>query len=144
MMYAFITGDKYTKFEPIAFVYNEGKYEIICQSFDRQKSWYTYLAANKNQSFESFLTRFTYQDVEMGEVTPKIENILNGLRFEFANQHVLEAEKNQTSAAPDALYGKLDESPKEPKSDLAKNADKRASNFKQTASKPTVRRKNAG
>jgi hypothetical protein len=143
-IYAFITGDEYTKFEPIAFVYDDGKYEVVCQSFDRQKSWYTYLAANKNLSFESFLTRFSYQDVNKGEVTPEIETVLNGLRVQFATEHLAEAEKNQTSAAPDDLYGKLDESSKEPKSALAQNADKRASDFRKTTSKPTVRRNNAG
>ena len=91
--YAFITGDEYTKFEPIAFVYTEGKYEVICQSFDRKKSWYTYMDANKNLPFENFLTRFSYQNVKTGEITPEIENVLNGLRVKFANEQIVEMEK---------------------------------------------------
>ena len=99
MMYALITGDEFTKFEPIAFIYNEGEYEVICQSFDRQKSWYTYLDANKNPPFEKFLTRFSYQDVKTGEVTPAIKSSLDGLRLEFANQHILQLEKKKTEGA---------------------------------------------
>jgi hypothetical protein len=91
--YALITGDEYTKFEPIAFVHNEDKYEVICQSFDRQKSWYTYFDANKKLPFDNFLARFSYQNVKTGEVTPEIENVLNGLRVKFANEQIVEMEK---------------------------------------------------
>ena len=91
--YAFITGDEYTKFEPVAFVYDEGKYEVICQSFDRQKSWETYLDANQNPPLEKFITRFSYQNVKTGEVTPEMENVLNGLRVKFANEQIVEMEK---------------------------------------------------
>ena len=90
--YAFITGDEYTKFEPIAFVHNEEKYEVICQSFDRQKSWYAYLDANQNLPLEKFITRFSYQNIKTGEVTPEIENVLNGLRVKFANEQIVEME----------------------------------------------------
>ena len=91
--YAFITGDEYTKFEPVAFVYDEGKYEVICQSFDRQKSWETYLDANQNPPLEKFITRFSYQNVKTGEVTSEMENVLNGLRVKFANEQIVEMEK---------------------------------------------------
>jgi hypothetical protein len=92
--YARITGDKYTKSAPIIFVKDGDKYEVICESFDRQKSWYSFLKENPQPSFENFISRFSYQDVETGEVTPDVESKLNKLRARFALSQVADAELN--------------------------------------------------
>ncbi len=92
--YARITGDKYTKSAPIIFVKDGDKYEVLCESFDRQKSWYSFLKENPQPSFENFISRFSYQDVETGEVTPDVESKLNKLRARFALSQVADAEMN--------------------------------------------------
>ncbi len=92
--YARITGDKYTKSAPIIFVKDGDKYEVLCESFDRQKSWYSFLKENPQPSFENFISRFSYQDVETGEVTPDVESKLNKLRARFALSQVADAELN--------------------------------------------------
>jgi hypothetical protein len=94
MKYAFISGDEITDFSPLVFVNNNDKYEVICESFDRQKYWYTYLNKNTPQSFERFLSGFSYQNVETGEVTPEVESMLNKLRARFALSQVADAELN--------------------------------------------------
>ena len=92
--YAFITGDEYTKSEPIAFIYDNGKYEIICSSLERQKSFYDYLKKYKDYSFEQFLSTFSYASIESGEVTPEVESLLNTLRSKFMLQQVAQQEIN--------------------------------------------------
>ncbi len=92
--YARITGDEYTKSAPIIFVKDGDKYEVLCESFDRQKSWYSFLKENPQPSFENFISRFSYQDVETGEVTPDVESKLNKLRARFALSQVADAEMN--------------------------------------------------
>lgn len=103
--YARITGDEYTKSSPIIFVNDEGKYEVICESFDRQKSWYTFLKENPQPSFDNFISRFSYQNVEAGEVTPEVESKLNTLRARFAASQIadqeLEAGSQQTNQEDD-------------------------------------------
>lgn len=92
--YARITGDEYTKSEPIIFVKDGDKYEVICESFDRQKSWYSFLKENPQPSFDNFISRFSYQNVEAGEVTPEVESKLNKLRARFALSQVADEELN--------------------------------------------------
>jgi len=83
MKYAMIFGDELTKFEPIVFVYNNGKYEVLCESAKRQQHYYTHLASRKYDNFEKFLSTFSYFNIESGEVTDDIELLLNKLRAKF-------------------------------------------------------------
>ncbi len=102
--YARITGDDYTKFEPIVFVNDNNKYEVLCESFDRQKSWYDFMQENSEFSFDDFIKRFSYQDVETGEVTPEVESKLNKLRAKFALSQIADEEleaSSQTSEQDD-------------------------------------------
>lgn len=92
MKYAFITGDDYTKFEPIVFVFSNGKFEVICESFKRQQSYHDYLKNNKFEDLDSFLKTFSYQNVETGDVTPKVESILNTLRARFGLYQIADNE----------------------------------------------------
>jgi hypothetical protein len=102
--YARITGDEHTKSTPIIFVKDGEKYEVICESFDRQKSWYSFLKENPQPSFENFISRFSYQDVEAGEVTPEVESKLNKLRAKYALSQIADQELetgSQTSQEDD-------------------------------------------
>lgn len=92
--YAYIYGDDFTKFEPVVFVYENGKYEVICQSFTRQKNWYDYLKNTRHETFESFLSSFSYQNVDTGEVTADVESTLNKLRARFALYQVADESQN--------------------------------------------------
>jgi hypothetical protein len=94
MKYAFIGGDSKTKFEPLVFVLDNGKFEIICESFERQKSYYEYLASRKYNNFDDLLATFSYMNVETGEVTPEVESMLNKLRARFAISQVADEELN--------------------------------------------------
>lgn len=92
MRYAFISGDRNTKFEPLAVVYSNGKYEFICESHKRQRSFYDHIKNNKYESFDRFLSSFSYQNVETGEVTPDVESLLNTLRARFALSQIADQE----------------------------------------------------
>jgi hypothetical protein len=92
MRYAFIGGDSKTKFEPLVFVLDNGKFEIICQSFERQKSYYEYLASRKYTNLDELLATFSYMNVETGEVTPEVESMLNTLRAKYAVSQIADQE----------------------------------------------------
>lgn len=94
MKYAFISGDEVTDFPPVVFVNDNDKYEVICQSFNRQKYWYSYLKNNPPESFERFLRGFSYQNVETGEVTPEVESMLNTLRAKYGLSQIADQELN--------------------------------------------------
>lgn len=100
-MYAFITGDEITKFEPLAVVFNNGKFEFICESNKRQASYYDYVNRTKPESLEDFTKTFSYQKVETGEVTPDVESMLNKLRARFALSQVAEQELEADSQQND-------------------------------------------
>jgi len=92
MRYAFINGDKSTKFEPLVVVYDNGKYEFICQSHNRQKYFYDHMKNNKYESFDRFLSSFSYQNVETGEVTPDVESMLNTIRAKYGLSQIADQE----------------------------------------------------
>lgn len=101
MKFAAISGDKYTDFEPVVFIQNGDKFEVLCQSFERQKYWYDYIRERKNFDFEEFLQHFTYQNVQYGDVTPDVESMLNKLRAKFMLAQVAEQEmKPQEEESP--------------------------------------------
>ena len=83
MRYAVVTGDEMTEFDPIVFVYNNGEYEVICESPRRQKSYTDHLASDRYKDFDSFLSTFSYFNVATGEVTPSVESKLESLRSTF-------------------------------------------------------------
>jgi hypothetical protein len=94
MKYAFITGDKKIKFAPIAVVFNNGKFEFICESFERKKFYYDYVQNNNIETLDKFTAGFPYQNIEMGDVTPDVESMLNKLRAKFGLSEVAETELN--------------------------------------------------
>lgn len=97
MMYAFISGDGYTKFEPLAVVFDGDKFEIICESQKRQAFYYDYINRNKPKTLEDLTKTFSYQNVETGEVTPDVESVLNKLRARFALSQIADQEINNES-----------------------------------------------
>lgn len=102
MKYAFITGDEYTRFEPVVFVFANGKFEVICESSKRQQSYYDYLRNNKFEDLDSLLKTFSYQNVETGDVTPDVESMLNTLRAKFGLSQIADQElENSTQQSPE-------------------------------------------
>ena len=107
MMYAFINGDEITKFEPLAVVYDNGKFEFICESHNRQKHYYDHVAKTKYETFDDFLKTFSYFNVEAGTVDDKIESLLNKLRSRFMLRQVAEEEivqQREESKDPNRRY----------------------------------------
>ena len=107
MNYAFINGHETIKFDPLVFVYNDGKYEVICQSFKRQKFYYDHLQKNEYPSFEAFLKTFPYCNIDTGEVDEDVESMLNKLRSKFMLQQIAEEEISlgaEESKNPDRRY----------------------------------------
>jgi TPP-dependent 2-oxoacid decarboxylase len=94
MRYAIVKGDRVTKFDPIVFVYNNGKYEVICESHERQKNFYDILKSPKYKNFDNFLSTFSYQNVKTGEVNTNVESMLNELRARFSLSQVADQELN--------------------------------------------------
>lgn len=94
MKYAFINGDELTKFDPLAVVYNNGKFEFICQSHERQKHYYEHVKNVKYESLEQFVSTFSYFNVETGDVTPDVESLLNRLRARFVVSQIADHEIN--------------------------------------------------
>lgn len=92
MRYAFINGDKHTKFEPLVVVYGKNKFEFICESHERQQMYYDYINNNKYDDFDRFLSSFSYQNIETGEVTPDVESMLNTLRAKFGLSQIADNE----------------------------------------------------
>lgn len=92
MRYAFINGDKHTKFEPLVVVYDKNKFEFICESHERQQMYYDYINNNKYDDFDRFLSSFSYQNIETGEVTPDVESMLNTLRAKFGLSQIADNE----------------------------------------------------
>jgi hypothetical protein len=94
MRYAIVKGDEVTKFEPVVFVYNNGKYEVICESHERQKRFYEILKSPRFKNFDDFLSTFSYQNVKTGEVNTDVESMLNELRARFSLSQVADQELN--------------------------------------------------
>lgn len=94
MKYAFITGDAYTKFEPMAIVFDGQKFEIICESQKRQQHYHDYVMRAKVQNLDELLNSFSYQSVETGEVTPEVESVLNTLRARYGLYQIADEELN--------------------------------------------------
>lgn len=109
--YAFITGDSITPFEPIVFVNNAEKTEVICESVDRRNGWYSFLNENRDISFDDFISRFTYQTIDAGEVTPDVESQLNKLRARFSiislAQEEIDNTQNETSSPLDSAIMRI-------------------------------------
>ena len=94
MKYAFISGDSKTKFEPLVFILDDGKFEVLSESFERQKYYYEHLKSRKYDNFDDLLATFSYMNVETGEVTPEVESMLNAIRAKFAVSQVADQEIN--------------------------------------------------
>lgn len=95
-----ISGDSNTSFDPVVFVNDGDDYEVLCRSFSRQKYWYNYLQKSKPVSFEKFLSTFTYQNVEYGDVTDEVQSLLNKLRAKYMVEHIAQAEQEKNKNQP--------------------------------------------
>ena len=100
MKYAMIYGDDGVKSEPLIVVYDNGKYEFICKSFDRQKYWYAYIDAREPIPFEKFLRGFTYSNIDYGDVTDEVQSLINKLRAKYMVEHLAQAELEQQAKKP--------------------------------------------
>jgi tRNA(His) 5'-end guanylyltransferase len=85
MKYAFISGDEYTKFAPIAFVEKDEGIEAICESKPRKKYFEDYFSIRQNLSFDNFISSFSYFTVDSGNTSPEVEDKLEKLRSEYAS-----------------------------------------------------------
>lgn len=95
--YAFVSGDGVTNFQPIVFIYDNGKYEVICESFQKQSDYYKYLKSAPDKSFDEFISSFSYFNVESGEVTDEIESMFNKLRAKFMVLQVADQQNQRES-----------------------------------------------
>ena len=89
-------------------------------------------------------TEFHKQFWEMPSRTEKMDTEKWIAMFSTRSEPISPDILTSVGIKPEEIYGKLGENTKEPKSALAHNADKRAFDFRKKASKPTVRRNNAG
>lgn len=98
--YAFIYGDDTTKADPLVVVFDDGKYEFICESFRRQSDWYEYVKQHEDMSFDDFLRRFTYMNVERGDISNEVQSRLNKLRAKYVIEHLAQQEQEKQQREP--------------------------------------------